>query len=47
MARRQGVIERGDVPGILFLEIDGLAAPVLALALIPLFTNWTTASRAG
>jgi hypothetical protein len=25
----------------------GLAAPVLALALIPLFTNWTTASRAG
>jgi hypothetical protein len=25
----------------------GLAAPILALALIPLFTNWTTASRAG
>jgi hypothetical protein len=25
----------------------GLAAPVLALALIPLFTNWSTASRAG
>ena len=24
-----------------------LASPVLALALIPLFTNWTTASRAG
>src|SRR4051812_25719 len=24
-----------------------IAAPVLALALIPLFTNWTTASRAG
>jgi hypothetical protein len=24
-----------------------VAAPVLALALIPLFTNWTTASRAG
>src|SRR4029077_20444653 len=24
-----------------------MASPILALALIPLFTNWTTASRAG
>lgn len=29
VARRQGVEARTDVPGILFLEIDGLALPVL------------------
>jgi uncharacterized membrane protein YvlD (DUF360 family) len=33
VARRQGIIERGDVPGIVFLEIDGLAAPVLRRAM--------------
>ena len=29
IARRQGVHDRTDVPGIVFLEIDGLALPVL------------------
>jgi uncharacterized membrane protein YvlD (DUF360 family) len=29
IARRQGAVERTDVPGIVFLEIDGLALPVL------------------
>ncbi len=29
IARRQGTIEPTDVPGIIFLEIDGLALPVL------------------
>ena len=29
IARRQGARERTDVPGIVFLEIDGLALPVL------------------
>ncbi len=33
VARRQGVIDRGDVPGIVFLEIDGLAEPVLRRAM--------------
>jgi uncharacterized membrane protein YvlD (DUF360 family) len=33
IARRQGVRARTDVPGILFLEIDGLALPVLQRAL--------------
>jgi uncharacterized membrane protein YvlD (DUF360 family) len=33
VARRQGVIERTDVPGIVFLEIDGLALPVLQRAM--------------
>jgi len=33
VARRQGVIERGDVPGLVLLEIDGLAAPVLRRAM--------------
>ena len=32
VARRQGPVERTDVPGILFLEIDGLALPVLVRA---------------
>ncbi len=32
IARRQGIIARTDVPGILFLEIDGLALPVLRRA---------------
>jgi uncharacterized membrane protein YvlD (DUF360 family) len=29
IARRQGAVDRTDVPGLLFLEIDGLALPVL------------------
>ncbi len=33
IARRQGVRARTDVPGILFLEIDGLALPVLQRAM--------------
>ena len=33
VARRQGAIERTDVPGIVFLEIDGLALPVLQRAM--------------
>jgi uncharacterized membrane protein YvlD (DUF360 family) len=33
IARRQGVIARTDVPGIVFLEIDGLALPVLRRAM--------------
>ncbi len=37
----RGTIERPTLLGRL------AAAPVLALAIIPLFTNWTTASRAG
>jgi len=33
IARRQGVIASTDVPGIVFLEIDGLALPVLSRAM--------------
>jgi len=33
VARRQGEIEATDVPGIVFLEIDGLALPVLQRAM--------------
>ena len=33
IARRQGGAERTDVPGIIFLEIDGLAVPVLRRAM--------------
>jgi uncharacterized membrane protein YvlD (DUF360 family) len=33
IARRQGDVERTDVPGIVFLEIDGLALPVLRRAM--------------
>jgi uncharacterized membrane protein YvlD (DUF360 family) len=33
VARRQGEIARTDVPGIVFLEIDGLAYPVLQRAM--------------
>ena len=33
IARRQGVEAHTDVPGIVFLEIDGLAAPVLRRAM--------------
>jgi uncharacterized membrane protein YvlD (DUF360 family) len=44
IARRQGPVERTDVPGILFLEIDGLAAPVLRRAMqsgsAPAMARW-------
>jgi uncharacterized membrane protein YvlD (DUF360 family) len=33
IARRQGVIDSSKVPGIIFLEIDGLALPVLRRAM--------------
>ena len=33
IARRQGVIDSSTVPGIIFLEIDGLALPVLRRAM--------------
>ena len=44
IARRQGAQERTDVPGILFLEIDGLALPVLRRAMrdgsAPTMARW-------
>ena len=44
IARRQGARERTDVPGIVFLEIDGLALPVLRDALrdgsAPTMARW-------
>jgi Type I phosphodiesterase / nucleotide pyrophosphatase len=44
VARRQGASERSDVPGIIFLEIDGLALPVLRRAMrdgsAPVMARW-------
>jgi uncharacterized membrane protein YvlD (DUF360 family) len=44
VARRQGGHVRSDVPGIVFLEIDGLALPVLARAMrdgnVPEMHDW-------
>ncbi|MEZ5078650.1 MAG: phage holin family protein [Solirubrobacterales bacterium] len=44
VARRQGVIARTDAPGIVFLEIDGLALPVLRDAIrdgsAPTMARW-------
>ena len=44
IARRQGIIARTDVPGIIFLEIDGLALPVLRRAMrdgnAPTMARW-------
>ena len=44
IARRQGIIARTDVPGILFLEIDGLALPILRRAMrdgnAPTMARW-------
>ena len=44
VARRQGTPTRTDAPGILFLEIDGLAAPVLRRAMrdgnAPVLARW-------
>ena len=33
IARRQGIIDSTDVPGIVYLEIDGLALPILQRAM--------------
>ena len=47
IARRQGGTARTDVPGILFLEIDGLARPVLQRAIrdgsTPQMASWLEA----
>ena len=44
IARRQGIIAETDVPGIVFLEIDGLALPVLQRAMrdgsAPTMARW-------
>jgi uncharacterized membrane protein YvlD (DUF360 family) len=44
IARRQGIIAGTDVPGIVFLEIDGLALPVLQRAMrdgnAPTMARW-------
>jgi uncharacterized membrane protein YvlD (DUF360 family) len=44
VARRQGAADRTDVPGIVFLEIDGLALPVLRRAMrdgsAPIMARW-------
>ena len=44
IARRQGIIARTDLPGIVFLEIDGLALPVLQRAMrdgnAPTMARW-------
>ncbi|HEU6443463.1 MAG TPA: phage holin family protein [Gaiellaceae bacterium] len=44
IARRQGAVEHSDVPGIVFLEIDGLALPVLRRAMrdgnAPTMARW-------
>ena len=44
IARRQGIIAKTDVPGIVYLEIDGLALPVLRRAMrdgnAPTMARW-------
>ena len=44
VARRQGGVTHTDVPGIIFLEIDGLALPVLRRAMrdgnVPAMARW-------
>ena len=44
IARRQGIIASTDVPGIIYLEIDGLALPVLRRAMrdgnAPTMARW-------
>jgi hypothetical protein len=46
VARRQGAATRTDTPGVVFLEIDGLAAPVLRRAMrdgnAPHMARWVT-----
>jgi uncharacterized membrane protein YvlD (DUF360 family) len=49
IARRQGGVARTDVPGIIFLEIDGLARPVLQRAIrdgnAPNMARWLTSGE--
>jgi uncharacterized membrane protein YvlD (DUF360 family) len=49
IARRQGIIDATDVPGIVFLEIDGLALPVLSRAMrdgnAPTMARWLAEDR--
>ena len=49
IARRQGIIASTDVPGIIYLEIDGLALPVLRRAMrdgnAPNMARWARATR--
>jgi uncharacterized membrane protein YvlD (DUF360 family) len=44
IAKRQGAAARSDVPGVVFLEIDGLAGPVLRRAMrdgnTPVLARW-------
>ena len=51
IARRQGIIASTDVPGIVFLEIDGLALPVLRRAMrdgnAPNMARWLATTRTG
>ena len=46
IARRRGIIARTDQPGIVFLEIDGLALPVLRAAMrdgsAPTMARWVS-----
>src|SRR3954452_21688297 len=46
IARRQGATAPTDVPGIIFLEIDGLALPILRAAMrdgsAPLMSKWVS-----
>ena len=46
IAKRQGIIAETDVPGIVYLEIDGLALPVLRRAMrdgnAPTMARWLT-----
>ena len=45
--RKEGVAARTDVPGVVFLEIDGLSRPVLELAIeqdkVPTMASWLAA----
>ena len=49
IARRQGIIASTDVPGIVYLEIDGLAKPVLQRAMrdgnAPNMARWARATH--
>ncbi len=48
VARRQGIVDESEAPGILFLEIDGLALPVLRRAMqsgsAPTMARWMAES---
>jgi hypothetical protein len=51
VARRQGSAPPTNVPGIVFLEIDGLALPVLRRAMrdgsAPTMARWPTRTATG